>query len=248
MVLAACIACSCSAQEARAIEAPKPVGRVNDFANVIPEEYRAKLEALIREADDKTTAELAVVTVASIAPLDENAYGRMIFDAWKIGKKGKDNGVLILLAVKERRWKIETGYGLEGILPDGRCGEIGRASMVASFKAGNYGEGLYRGAAAVAYVIAKDAGITLDTLGGSKPAEADRADTKTSPSEIVLILIILAIIILLQFAARGSGHGRYTTGGYGGGSWGGGGGFGGGGGGGGFGGGGGGGGGAGGGF
>ncbi len=230
------------------MEAPKPVGRVNDYANVIPDEYNRKLGDLIREVDEKTSAEITVVTVESIAPLDENAYARLIFDTWKIGKKGKDNGVLVLCAVKERRWKIETGYGLEGILPDGRCGDIGRAYMVASFKAGNYGEGLYRGAEAIAYVIAEDAGITLDILKGSKPAEINNADTKFSPSEIVFILIILAIFILIQFTAGRSGHGRYTTGGYGGGGWGGGGGGGGGFGGGGFGGGGGGGGGAGGGF
>lgn len=247
--LALCNVFSCHTQEGSAIEAPKPVGRVNDFANVIPEEYRAKLETLIREVDDKTSAEIAVVTVGSIAPLDENAYARLIFDTWKIGKKGKDNGVLILLAVKERRWRIEAGYGLEGILPDGRCGEIGRASMVPSFKTGHYGEGLYQGAAALAYVIAKDAGVTLDTLAGSKPVKTDSANTKLSPSETTIIVIILLIFILVQIADRLSGHNRYTTGGYGGGSWGGGGGFGGGGGGGGgFGGGGGGGGGAGGGF
>jgi uncharacterized protein len=119
--------------------------------------------------------------------------------------------------------------------------------MVPYFKTGNYGEGLYRGAAALAYVIAKDAGVTLDTLGGSKPAGIDSTNTKLSPPEVIIIAIIILIFILIQVFDSLSGRSRYTTGGYSGGNWGGGGGFGGGGGGG-FGGGGGGGGGAGGGF
>jgi len=248
VVLTIFLVCSCRAQEIRAIEAPKPIGRVNDFANVIPEEYRAKLDALIREIDDKTSAEIAVVTVGSIAPLDENGYARLIFDTWKIGKKGKDNGVLILLAVKERRWRIESGYGLEGILPDGRCGEIGRAYMVPLFKEGKYGEGVYRGVGAVARVIAKDSGVTLDSLAGLKPAQISRVDNSMSPLEALFLLIFILIGLLIFISDKCFGDGRYSTGGYGGGSWGGGGGFGGGGGGGGFGGGGGGGGGAGGGF
>lgn len=248
LFLTLCIVFSCHVQEGGAIEAPKPVGGVNDFANVIPEEYRRKLEELIREVDEKTSAEIAVVTVQSIAPLDENAYARLIFDTWKIGKKGKDNGVLILLAVKERRWRIESGYGLEGILPDGRCGEIGRAYMVPLFKEGKYGEGLYRGVGAIARIIAKDSGVTLESLAGLKPMQVSSTVYGMSPLEALYLLIFIVIAILISICDKCFGNGRYSTGGYGGGSWGGGGGFGGGGGGGGFGGGGGGGGGAGGGF
>jgi uncharacterized protein len=155
-----------SAHHAFAENVPQPVGWVNDFANVIPQEYRDKLNTLIGELKEKTSAEIAVVTVTSIAPYDEKEYARMLFDSWRPGKKGKDNGVLILLAIKERRWRIETGYGVEGILPDGRCGEIGRNYMVPYFKNGNYGLGLYNGAAAIANIVAKDAGVTLNNLDG----------------------------------------------------------------------------------
>ena len=153
-----------SAHHAFAENVPQPVGWVNDFANVIPQEYCDKLNTLIGELEEKTGAEIAVVTVASIAPYDEKEYARMLFDSWKPGKKGKDNGVLILLAIKERRWRVETGYGVEGILPDGRCGEIGRNYMVPYFKSGEYGKGLYYGVTAVSGIIAKDANVTLDKL------------------------------------------------------------------------------------
>ena len=114
-------------------EIPRPQGWVNDFASVISEPYRNKLQALIVELEEKTGAEITVVTMPSIAPDDEVSFARKLFDTWKPGKKGKDNGVLVLLAIKERRWRIETGYGVEGILPDGLCGAIGRTYMVPYF-------------------------------------------------------------------------------------------------------------------
>ena len=147
---------------------PRPVGWVNDFANVISAEYQNKLTALIQELEEKTSAEIAVVTIDSIAPYDEKEFARLLFDNWKPGKKGKDNGVLVLLAIKERRWRIETGYGVEGILPDGLCGEIGRNYMVPSFKEGKYGQGLYYGVAAIAKVISQDAKATINNLEGIK--------------------------------------------------------------------------------
>ncbi len=147
-------------------EIPRPQGWVNDFASVITETYRDKLQSLIVELEEKTGAEITVVTILSIAPYDEVSFARKLFDTWKPGKKGKDNGVLVLLAVKERRWRIETGYGVEGILPDGLCGEIGRSSMVPYFKEGKYSEGLYYGVAAIAKVIATDTHVELTGIQG----------------------------------------------------------------------------------
>ncbi|MFA5145804.1 MAG: TPM domain-containing protein [Candidatus Omnitrophota bacterium] len=147
-------------------EIPAPRGWVNDFANVIPDEYRLKLEAVITELETKSSAEVAVVTIGSIAPYDEKAYARMLFDEWKPGKKGKDNGVLVLVAVKERRWRIEVGYGLEGALPDSLCGEIGRTRMVPYFGRGEYGKGLYYGVSAIAEAVAKEYNVPLDGVGG----------------------------------------------------------------------------------
>lgn len=149
-------------------EIPKPTGWVNDFGGVIPEEYRGKIARLIGELEQKTSAEVFVVTVNSIAPYDEKSYARMVFDSWRPGKKEKDNGVLVLLAIKERRWRIETGYGVEGILPDGRCGEIGRNYMVPYFKQGEYGKGLYSGVAAISGIISKNAKVKLSGLRGAE--------------------------------------------------------------------------------
>ena len=178
---------------------PQATGWVNDFAGVISNEYKEKLNSLIEELEQKTAAEIAVVTVDSISPYGEIEYARLLFDNWKPGKKGKDNGVLVLLAIKERRWRIETGYGIEGILPDGLCGEIGRNYMVPYFKEGNYGEGLYQGVIKIAQVIGKDANIDLNTLQGIKDTtltQVNSRDSGGSISIIILFLLFFGILIL----------------------------------------------------
>ena len=154
---------------------PQSKGWVNDFAGVVSSDYEAKISALIQDLETKTSAEIAVAAVDSISPYGEKEYARLLFDNWRPGKKGKDNGVLVLLAVKERRWRIETGYGVEGILPDTRCGAIGRDYMVPYFKDGKYSEGLYSGVFQIAKVIAEDARVEIGGVNaGPLPAPAQR--------------------------------------------------------------------------
>ncbi len=205
---------------------PKPHDWVNDFAGAISAEHRDKIASIIRELEQKTGAEIFVLTVTSIAPHDEKSYARMIFDSWKPGKMGKDNGVLVLLAVKERRWRIETGYGFEGILPDGRYGEIGRNYMVPYFKQGEYGKGLYNGVAAIANIIAKDANITLSvmpSLNVSSPFNMDWAFYVFIALWFLLVFVPRFIYMANRSGKGGTIGGFWTTGGSGGGGFGGGG-------------------------
>ena len=213
---------------AQAKDIPQPTNWVNDFANVLDGAYENKINYLIAELDQKTTAEIAVVTVDSIAPYDEKEYARLLFDSWKPGKKGKDNGVLVLLAVKERRWRIETGYGVEGILPDGLCGEIGRNYMVPYFKNGNYSEGLYAGVTAIANVIAKSNNVSLDASDDSaQPRYVEKP--VTLPLNLIIFILIIVLVMIPTFIADkyfggNNYHGGYSGDGYGGGGFGGGGG------------------------
>lgn len=172
---------------------PQPVGWVNDFAGIIGQEYKDKLNSLISEVEEKTSAEIAVVTVNSIAPYDEKEYARQLFDNWKPGKKGKDNGVLVLLAIKERRWRIETGYGVEGILPDGLCGEIGRNYMVPYFKQGDYSRGLYYGVAEIAHIIAKTYSAEIST---ERPPLSGSHRGLSGPGGIFLPIFLLGFFFL----------------------------------------------------
>ncbi|HXL15472.1 MAG TPA: TPM domain-containing protein, partial [Methylomirabilota bacterium] len=128
---------------------PQPKGYVSDFAGVVDEASRDSTEAIARELREKTGAELAVVTLQDLGGEEIDPVAVDLYKAWGIGTKGKDEGVLILLAVKERRVRIEVGYGLEGILPDGLCGSIIRHVMAPELSQGLFGPGLLHGAAAV---------------------------------------------------------------------------------------------------
>lgn len=136
------------------VRIPAPLGHVSDYAGVIDPATEAALASLIKDVERKTTAEIAILTVETTQPLDVFQYSIKVFDRWKIGKKGKDTGVLFLVAVKDRRMWITVGYGLEGILPDGKVGEIRDRFVIPYFRQGNYGKGILEGTRAIAAVIA----------------------------------------------------------------------------------------------
>lgn len=140
---------------------PKPSGAVNDFAGVISERDRGSMEGLAREVLEKTGTAVVVVTLETIGGDDPADYANRLYQAWGIGKRGEDRGVLIFLALKERQVRIETGYGTEGILPDGLAGEILDRFAVPRFRVGDYGKGLAETMASVSSVVARAAGVTL---------------------------------------------------------------------------------------
>jgi uncharacterized protein len=121
---------------------PSPVGYVNDFANVLEQTYEDQITAITKSLEENTTAELVVVTINSTGSLDTKTYAVKLFEEWGIGKHGKDNGILVLLVVGQRRIEIEVGYGLEGILPDGKVGRILDDYAVPYLRQDLYGEGL----------------------------------------------------------------------------------------------------------
>ncbi len=184
-----------------AAEVPPPQGFVTDRAGVIDPATRAKLTRLLEELQQKTGAEIAVLTVDSTAPLDDFSYAMQVAEAWKPGKKGEDTGILVLVAVKDRKVRILVGYGLESILPDGLVGQIQDREMVPEFRGGRMAEGIWRGVAALASRIAASRGVELTGV----PAP------RTAPQELPHIpvwAIVLIVVILMLFAARASRRGR----------------------------------------
>ena len=123
----------------------QPQGYVSDYANIINPSDKAAITELLEELEQKTTAEVAVVTVPTTQPETIEGYSVKLFEKWGIGKKGKDNGVLFLIAAGDRRVRIETGYGLEGALPDVLCHKIISNLVVPAFKAGEYSKGITAG-------------------------------------------------------------------------------------------------------
>jgi uncharacterized membrane protein YgcG len=136
---------------------PAQQGRVNDFAQALDPSTKAQLNALTAEVEQRTTAEIAVVVVHTTAPMTPKQYVTALFNRWGVGKRGTDNGVMVLLAIDDRRVEIETGYGVEGILPDGKAGEIIRTAMLPSFKQDRWGDGLVAGTQRVAQVLLEHA-------------------------------------------------------------------------------------------
>lgn len=175
---------------------PAPQGAVNDFANVIDPENSSKMEALAREVLEKTGTAIVVATVPSIGEnQDYNLYANELYKKWGIGKKGEDKGVLIFLTVKERKIRIETGYGVEGILPDGLVGEILDKYVVPFLKEGNYGKGLYNAMYACSAYIAKDANVQL--TGSPAPYRPHNRAQQKGINVFGLIFFFIAAVLLL---------------------------------------------------
>ena len=109
---------------------PKPTDYVSDDAHVLSSDAIALLDRMCGELDhSQANAQVAILTVHSLDGDDAADYANQVEDLWRMGKKGSDRGVLILLAVGEHKYRIDVGYGLEGILPDGKLGDIGRAMV-----------------------------------------------------------------------------------------------------------------------
>lgn len=189
---------------------PQLTAPVNDFANVIDAASEAELDRRIRALQAASGDVVAVATVPTFKPhADIREYGVKMFEngGRGIGQKGKDNGLLIVVAVEDRRVDIEVGYDLEEFITDGFAGETIRQGMTPEFRAGNYGRGLVEGTTQIINRIAQRRGITLQGI----PRTAQPTPVKRR-SNFPWILI-LSIIIMIVMNRRGGGRRRRQWGG-----------------------------------
>lgn len=191
-------------------DVPKPVGYVNDFAKILDNTSIAKLTQLTAQLESASGIEMVYVIMPDIEPYDDMTYGMAIFDQWKIGKKGKDNGLLILLAIKERRIRILTGYGLEHILPDGKLGRYRDQYLVPFLKQGKTGEGLYNIGLAITQEISRKTGVQLTGAAAKRPYSR----RKESPLAWLIILFVTIIVGFLSSRSSRRRGIRSTTGMY----------------------------------
>jgi uncharacterized protein len=211
----------------------KPQGYVNDFAGVLSAPVREKLTALCAEVDRKAGAQIAIVTLSSLGGEPIEQFSIDLATQWGVGPKQQARGLLILLAPNDRKYRVEVGYGLEGILPDGKVGGFGR-EMVPLLQRNDYGGAVTLLAERLAAMIAVDRGVTLDALVGT-PAPSPESDGHALfPASSLVWLLILVIFLfspVLGFILRllfGGWIGPRRSGGwmggprYGGGAWGGG--------------------------
>ncbi|MDI6743017.1 MAG: TPM domain-containing protein [Smithella sp.] len=144
-----------------AVDVPYLTGRVTDHADILAPETRKIISEKLKSHEERTGNQIAVLTVPSLQGEGIEEYAVAVFQEWKLGQKGKDNGILLVVAPVERRLRIEVGYGLEGTIPDGLAGRIIRDVISPKFKAGDYNGGIDAGVQAIIRVLE----------GGSVPPE-----------------------------------------------------------------------------
>jgi uncharacterized protein len=219
-----------------ALEVPKLAGRVNDYADVLPQDAEQRIDRKLESHEKATGQQFAVLTIRSLEGDALEDFSIRTVEAWKLGGKEKDEGLLLLVVKDDRKVRIEVGHGLEGSITDAFSSRIVRSALVPAFKTGDYAAGVES---------ALDLLIRHETTGSVAPPEEPvrRRDKPAIPSLIVLLLFLVPFLLPLFFASRGGfgrrrtrglggwygGLGGFGTGSYGGGGFRGGGGFGGGG-------------------
>ena len=172
---------------------PAPAGYVNDFASVLDESDEAYLETFLGTLARDTTAEVVVATVAALDGMTVEEYANRLFAEWGIGQAQHDNGVLLLVAPGERAVRIEVGYGLEPILPDGLAGEIIRTEILPEFRAGNLPRGIGRGLNRISQIVRRD------------PEASARAASATAANDIPPLWLVVpffaTFVVFGSFAA-----------------------------------------------
>jgi len=143
---------------------------VVDEAGILSDATRDRLRALSKAHEDRTTDQLVVLTLPTLDGESIEDYAVRVFEAWKLGQKGKDNGVLVVVVPNDRRMRIEVGYGLEGDLPDAAAARIIRERMTPRFKAGDFDGGVLDGVTAI-----------VDRLEGRAPPDAPQSEAASRP-------------------------------------------------------------------
>jgi len=183
-------------------ERPSPPRLVNDFANFLSAEERQQLENKLVAYDDSTSSQIAIVTISDLGDFDKSQYAFELAEKWGIGRKHKNNGILILASKEQRAFFIATGYGLEDVLPDAICKRIVERIVIPNFKNGNYYAGFDE---ATDEIIARSSGKFTNEKSEKK---------KGLPSWAIILMIILFIFIVSGSASnRGNGGNTISRGG-----------------------------------
>lgn len=197
---------------------PKLIGRVNDYAGILSSGEEQNLESLLNNLEDRTTSQFVILTVPDLQGTTIEDYSIRLTEQsdWKIGQKGIDNGVILLIAIKEKKLRIEVGYGLEGSLTDLKCSYIIRELIVPHFKNGEFYKGILNGATTISGIIAKETDISDKELKRFKK----RGKGKKSGTFIFILFLLIFFILPAIFGKKGRGRGSsiFWGGGFGGGS------------------------------
>jgi uncharacterized protein len=175
----------------------KATGYVNDFAHVLDQNSIAQMDEICRQIDEKAHAQVAAVTIHSLDGSDIESYAVDLFHQWGIGNKTTNRGVLILYAIDDHRARIEVGYGLEPILPDGKVGSFQREA-IPLMRSGNYSQAMLLVTSRVAQVIAQDAGVQL-TTPQLPPARGEPREQRGGGISVGGIILLIVVVLIVLF-------------------------------------------------
>jgi uncharacterized protein len=183
-----------------------PTGYVTDLAGIIHADSKARLESLCLELEQKTGAQMAIVTVRSLDGDTVEQYANDLYKQLGVAAKKDNRGVLLLVAPTDRKSRVEVGYGLEPVINDARAGDTGRL-MHSYFAQGNYSAGIEVGAWKLAKFIADDRGVTLTATAPARQPPPHQDNSRSFPIWPIFILIFVVIQIIRGLAGSGSGRG-----------------------------------------
>lgn len=202
LLLFVCLCLIVTTLSAEVVIPDKPANYVVDFAAIINDVAEANLNRYLLELEQKTTAQMVILTINSLEGESlEDLSIKIAHDKWKLGQKGRDNGVLLLVSLQDRKYRFEIGYGLEGILPDSLIGSIGRQYLVPYFRKSDYSTGIFTATLVVISKIASDAGVEITgmpLLRTRSPYPHRNVESRkpTILSTILTILFFMGLIYL----------------------------------------------------
>jgi len=184
---------ACSSTDA--LDIPPLRGRVNDYAGVMSQGQVQSLEAQLAQFEQETGHQVAVLTIPTLDGEDIEGFGIRVAENWKVGKKGFDNGVILLVAINDRKLRIEVGYGLEGVLPDITAQRIISEYLVPRFRVQDYAGGIIAGVDAVLKVIKNEPLPEAARKKNSSPG--------SDWNSLVMLGITFGVLGLMAFASAG---------------------------------------------
>ena len=182
-----------------ALDVPYLGARVNDYAGMIPPDVRERIETKLAASERRTTNQIAILTVDGLEGESLEEFSMRVAETWKLGRKGKDNGVLFVVAKADRKMRIETGYGLESVLTDAVSGRILDERVRPRFKAGDFPGGLEAGADAILAVLDGEA------LPEASPPAANRAAVPVFARVLGLVVFTIVVGLFSLLAVLGPG-------------------------------------------
>lgn len=186
-----------------ALDVPKLEGRVNDYGNILNANEERQIEKFLYQNEQNTSSQVVLLTLKSLEGENLEDFSMRVVDKWKIGQKKYDNGALLLVALAEKKVRIEVGYGLESTLTDLKTGYIIRNAITPEFKKGNYSQGIAKGLANITGIINKKFDISDEEL-----ARYQNSQKNTKTGNLPFSFIVIVFIIIMNLLGRIFGSGR----------------------------------------